>query len=286
MLATKLFQTVSKVSPSFTGRTITQINSANMIAKPVVQNTRFFSNRKTSVIPSILQQSMSPLMMNQQAIVQNKIEPKTDNTATVYLENPPQSTEEDKDAAAYLGVNNFYRGPNNHFYMLQFNPNANPSLNDYIELAKIQFYSKAPYGSISNVEISPQLMGNIQHLLQTSDIQCRALFFDKKRVPGDVQRVAELLFVVMTPGGFWNISCHATYLFLTSNKDQLCSNILKNLKVELRKTKKLEEVAKKAKKTTKLTKRMKVTKAEIGAVNVTVPENGEDMGTYVIEEEE
>jgi len=286
MLATKLFQTVSKVTPSFTGRTFTQTNSANMIAKPVVQNTRFFSNRK-SVIPSILQQSMSPLLLNQQNVmIQNKIEPKTDNTASVYLEHPPQSTEEDKDAAAYLGVNNFYRGPNNHFYMLQFNPNANPSLNDYIELAKIQFYSKAPYGSISNVEISPQLFGNIQHLLQTSDIQCRALFFDKKRVPGDVQRVAELLFVVMTPGGFWNISCHATYLFLTSNKDQLCTNILKNLKVELRKSKKLEETAKKAKKSTKLTKRVKLSQAEIGAVNVTVPENGEDLGTYVIEEEE
>lgn len=74
--------------------------NGNLIEINVTRTNLFL---ETSVIPSILQQSMSPLMMNQQAIVQNKIEPKTDNTATVYLENPPQSTEEDKDAAAYLG---------------------------------------------------------------------------------------------------------------------------------------------------------------------------------------
>lgn len=288
-MATKLFQTITRVSPLVGGKTATQFASVNMIAKPAVQNhARLFSNRKSSVIPSILQQNMSPVLLNQQnAMVQNKIKPKTDNTASVYLENPPLSTEEDKDAAAYLGVNNFYRGGNNHFYMIQFEPTTNPSIHDYVEAAKLQFYSKVPYGSISSVEISSQLLGNIQHLLQTSDIQCRALFFDKKRVPGDVQRVAELLFVIMTPGGFWNISCHSTYMYLTTNKDQLFGNILKNLHVELRKSAMKLEETKKAKKSSKLTKRKTITqKAPIGAINLIVPESNEELSGYVIEEDE
>jgi len=289
MLAKKVFQTVYKVTPLFAGRTVTPVVSANTIAKPAVQNAHF-SNRKNSVIPSILQQNNMPILLNQQnaAMVQSKIQPKTDNTASVYLENPPQATEEDKDAAAYLGVNNFYRGSNNHFYMIQFEPTSNPSINDYVELAKLQFYSKVPYGSISDVEISNELLGNIQHLLQTSDIKCKALFFDKKRVPGDVQRVAELLFVIMTPGGFWNISCHSTFMYLTSHKDQLFGNILKNLHVELRKSAmKAETISKKStKKPTKLTKRKTITqKAEIGAMNLLV-KDPEDLSSYVIEGEE
>jgi len=294
MLATKLFQTVTKAAPVLSGKSVTQLsNSVNLIAKPV-QNARCFSNgRKNALIPNILQQNnMSPILFNQQnAAAVQKISPKTDNTASVYLENPPQATEEDKDAAAYLGVNHFYRGGNNHFYMIQFEPTSNPSLHDYIESAKLQFYSKIPYGSISDVELSEQLLGNIQHLLQTSDIQCRALFFDKKRVPGDVQRVAELLFVIMTPGGFWNISCHSTFLYLTSHKDQLFGNILKNLHVELRKSalnKKIEETTKLPKKLskTRLTKRKKITqKAPIGSLNLAV-KDPEDLSSYVIEGEE
>jgi len=287
MLATKIFETVSKASPLFAGRTVTPLISANVIAKPAVQNA-FFSNRK-SVIPSILQQNNMPVLLNQQsaAMVQSKIKPKTDNTASVYLESPPQATEEDKDAAAYLGVNNFYRGSNNHFYMIQFEPTANPSLHDYVESAKLQFYGKVPYGSIADVQISEQLLGNIQHLLQTSDIQCKALFFDKKRVPGDVQRVAELLFVIMTPGGFWNISCHSTFMYLSSHKDQLFGNILKNLHVELRKSAmKLESTKKSTKKVTKLTKRKNITqKAPIGAMNLAV-KDPEDLSSYVIEGDE
>lgn len=292
MLATKFFQTFTKATPSFAhGRGVTQLTSANVIAKPAVQNNaRFFSNRKTSVIPSILQQTMSPVLLNlQNVMIQNKIKPKTDNTASVYLEKPPQATEEDKDAAAYLGVNNFYHGGNNHFYIIQFEPTANPNMDKYIEHAKVQFFSKVPYGSISNVEISPQLLVNIQHLLQTSDIQCKALFFDKKRIPGDVQRVAEILFVIMTPGGFWNVSCHSAYMYLALNKDQLFGNLLKNLHVELRKTA-MNETSKKPKTKKvmkKVTKRRKITqKAEIGALNLKVPENPEDFGVFVHEEEE
>jgi hypothetical protein len=47
---------------------------------------------------------VSPILLNQNAALQNKVKPKTDNTASVYLENPPSATEEDKDAAAYLGI--------------------------------------------------------------------------------------------------------------------------------------------------------------------------------------
>ena len=77
-------------------------------------------------------------------------------------------------------MNHFYRGANNNFYMIQFDP-AQDSITDYLEHAKLEFYGKIPYGSISEVELSNDLLGKIEHLLQSHDIECRALFFDKKK---------------------------------------------------------------------------------------------------------
>jgi hypothetical protein len=192
------------------------------------------ASQKIGLTP-LVHSGISALFPTQSVIVANKVIPKVDSTALVYLDNPPQHTEEDKDAAAYLGVNHFYRGPNNYFYMVQFEPSNNPSFENYIELVKLSFYGRAPYGTISEVTLSPELLKNFEHLLETKDIQCRTFFFDKSRIPKDVQRVAEVLIVIMTPGGFWMISCHGTYFQITANKDQMIGNILKNLHVELKK---------------------------------------------------
>lgn len=256
-----------------------------------VNPTSTFTTKSKSVLPSILnaQRNVNPALFlkDANALTGNKVAPKTDNTASVYLENPPPLAEEDKEAASYLGVNHFYRGANNNFYMIQFDP-AQDSINDYLEHAKLEFYGKIPYGSISEVELSNDLLGKIEHLLQSHDIECRALFFDKKKQPTDVQRVAELLFIVKTPGGFWNISCHSTYFHLATNKDLLFGTLLKNLRIDLR-SKTTSLTPKKMKKSSedhkdavlsdgtklpkkKLTKRKRVTAtATIGNLNLVQP---------------
>jgi len=247
------------------------------------QLTRNASQKKVGMTP-LVHSGISALFPTQSVIVANKVIPKVDSTALVYLDNPPQHTEEDKDAAAYLGVNHFYRGPNNYFYMVQFEPSNNPSFSNYIELVKLSFYGRAPYGTISEVTLSPELLKNFEHLLETKDIQCRTFFFDKSRIPKDVQRVAEVLIVIMTPGGFWMISCHGTYFQITANKDQMIGNILKNLHVELKKPENpiYQEVIQNLQKqresenlggnTTKLAnkgKRLPTQKAFAGSVNLT-----------------
>jgi len=231
---TKLLKT-TKIATKTTPvpKRITPITQLSLNTKLPIQLTRNASQKKIGLSP-LVHSGISALFPQQSVIVPNKVIPKVDSTALVYLDNPPQHTEEDKDAAAYLGVNHFYRSANNYFYMVQFEPSENPSFTNYIELVKLSFYGRAPYGTISEVNLSPELLVNFEHLLQTKDIQCKAFFFDKSRIPKDVQRVAEVLIVIMTPGGFWMISCHGTHMQLTANKDILIGGILKNLHVELK----------------------------------------------------
>jgi hypothetical protein len=160
-----------------------------------------------------------------------------DATASVYLENPPPQHEEDKEAAAYLGVNHFYRsGGLTSFCIMKFEPVKNIPLDNYIETTKLDFYSKVPYGTVSKVDLAPAVTSHLNKGLdEAENIESAALFFDKKRVPMELQRPAELSYILKTPGGFWNVSCHSTFFNLSTHKDSLFGSMLQNLRIELKK---------------------------------------------------
>jgi len=158
-----------------------------------------------------------------------------DATASVYLENPPPQHEEDKEAAAYLGVNHFYRsGGLTSFCIMKFEPVRNVPLESYIETTKLDFYSKVPYGTVSKVDLSPSVTSHLNKA-EAESLESAALFFDKKRVPMELQRPAELSYILKTPGGFWNVSCHSTFFNLSTHKDSLFGSMLQNLRIELKK---------------------------------------------------
>jgi hypothetical protein len=102
-------------------------------------------------------------------------------------------------------------------------------LDEYVELAKLDFFSRTPYGTISQVYFNPTLT---EHLNKEGIIYT-SLFFDKKGRPDLIQRPAEMIFILKTPGGFWSITCHTSFFVLASQKDALFGNLLKNLRVEL-----------------------------------------------------
>jgi len=159
-----------------------------------------------------------------------------DATASVYLENPPPQHEEDKEAAAYLGVNHFYRsGGLTSFCIMKFEPVKNTPLDNYIETTKLDFYSKIPYGTVSKVDLAPAVTSHLNKALEAENVESAALFFDKKRVPMELQRPAELSYILKTPGGFWNVSCHSTFFNLSTHKDSLFGSMLQNLRIELKK---------------------------------------------------
>jgi len=159
-----------------------------------------------------------------------------DATASVYLENPPPQHEEDKEAAAYLGVNHFYRsGGLTSFCIMKFEPVKNVPLENYIETTKLDFYSKVPYGTVSKVDLAPAVTSHLNKALEAESLESAALFFDKKRVPMELQRPAELSYILKTPGGFWNVSCHSTFFNLSTHKDSLFGSMLQNLRIELKK---------------------------------------------------
>jgi len=159
-----------------------------------------------------------------------------DATASVYLENPPPQHEEDKEAAAYLGVNHFYRsGGLTSFCIMKFEPVKNTPLDNYIETTKLDFYSKIPYGTVSKVDLAPSVTSHLNKALESENMESAALFFDKKRVPMELQRPAELSYILKTPGGFWNVSCHSTFFNLSTHKDSLFGSMLQNLRIELKK---------------------------------------------------
>jgi hypothetical protein len=183
---------------------------------------------KAALVPK---KSLAPrFLMLGGAELNGKIPPaELDPTANVYLAAPPHDHEEDKDVSALLGVNAFYRSSQS-FYMMKFHKNdTDMKLDDYVELAKLDFFSRTPYGTVSSVYINPALT---EHLNQQGIIYT-ALFFDKKGRPDVIQRPAEMIFILKTPGGFWSITCHTSFFVLASQKDALFGNLLKNLRVEL-----------------------------------------------------
>jgi len=158
-----------------------------------------------------------------------------DATTSVYLENPPPQHEEDKDAAAYLGVNHFYRsGGLTSFCLLKFEAVNDTPLDNYIETTKLDFYSKIPYGTVSRVDLAPSVTSHLK-ALESESMESAALFFDKKRVPMELQRPAELSYILKTPGGFWVVSCHSTFFNLSTHKDSLFAAMIQSLRIELKK---------------------------------------------------
>jgi len=185
-------------------------------------------NKSSSLVPK---KSLAPrFLMLGGAELNGKIPPaEQDPSANVYLAAPPNDHEEDKDVSVLLGVNAFYRSSQS-FYMMKFHKNeTDMKLDDYVELAKLDFFSRTPYGTVSQVFFNPALT---EHLNREGIIYT-ALFFDKKGRPDVIQRPAEMIFILKTPGGFWSITCHTSFFVLASQKDALFGNLLKNLRVEL-----------------------------------------------------
>jgi len=186
------------------------------------------ANKSAALVPK---KSLAPrFLMLGGAELNGKIPPaELDPSANVYLAAPPNDHEEDKDVSVLLGVNAFYRSSQS-FYMMKFHKNeTDMKLDDYVELAKLDFFSRTPYGTVSQVFFNPALTEhlNMQGIIYT------ALFFDKKGRPDVIQRPAEMIFILKTPGGFWSITCHTSFFVLASQKDALFGNLLKNLRVEL-----------------------------------------------------
>jgi len=105
----------------------------------------------------------------------------------------------------------------------------------YIEKVKLDFFSKAPYGTVSDVEFAPGVFEHLKESTDSENIATSALFFDKKKLPRDVQRPAELAILIKTPGGFWNVACHTTFYNLAAHKDSLIGALAQNLRVDLKK---------------------------------------------------
>lgn len=240
---------IAKVVPFvknvYFGTKMVRTSTAHCSAAPKFANIpkcNFSSAKRNAVVPN----TKPTALMGKFNVdsLQDKLPVNTDNTASVYLATVPPFTVEDKEAAAYLGVNNFYRHASNSgwqpssFYMLQFRPNAEENIDQYVEQIKLEFYAKLPYGIVSEVDLDSQILGHLANVLETHAVECKALFFDKKNNPSSGVRPAELLFIVKTPGGFWNVSCHASYFDLVAHKDQLFGSLIKNLRVELNKSSK------------------------------------------------
>jgi len=238
---------IAKVVPFvknvYFGTKMVRTSTAHCSAAPKFANIpkcNFSSAKRNAVVPN----TKPTALMGKFNVdsLQDKLPVNTDNTASVYLATVPPFTVEDKEAAAYLGVNNFYRHASNSgwqpssFYMLQFRPNAEENIDQYVEQIKLEFYAKLPYGIVSEVDLDSQILGHLANVLETHAVECKALFFDKKNNPSSGVRPAELLFIVKTPGGFWNVSCHASYFDLVAHKDQLFGSLIKNLRVELNKS--------------------------------------------------
>jgi hypothetical protein len=154
--------------------------------------------------------------------------PQQDQSASVYLTAPPNDHVEDKDIAKYLGVNAFYKSLYSYYSLKFEKKDSDIELRDYVERTKLEFYSKTPYGTISEVNLHPQL---VEHFVPELDFA--VLFLDKRGLPDIIQRIAEFVLFLKTPGGFWNISCTSTFYTLGSQKDILFGNLLKNLRIEL-----------------------------------------------------
>jgi len=199
-------------------------NSVNMVQKA------FFSSEKPAkaLVPST-SKSIAPKIM---WLAGNELSPKVpvdhDKTANVYLTVPPNGHEEDPDVANLLGVNQFFRSPNS-YYVLKFYPRESTvKLEDYVDMFKLDFYSRVPYGLISPLFLNSELIAHFD-----PSIKHEAFFLDKRGRPDLAQRPAEMVLIVKTPGGFWTASCSSTFYAIAAQKDTYFVPLMRNLKVDL-----------------------------------------------------
>jgi len=151
-----------------------------------------------------------------------------DKTANVYLTLPPNGHEEDPDVAHLLGVNHFYRSPNS-YYVLKFDPKEiNAKFEDYVDMFKLDFYSRVPYGLISPLFLNSELIAHID-----PSLKYEAFFLDKKGRPDLAQRPAEMVLILRTPGGFWTVTCTSTFYAIAAQKDNYFVPLMRNLRIDL-----------------------------------------------------
>ncbi len=101
------------------------------------------------------------------------------------------------------------------------------SLDNWMEMVKLDFFSRVPYGNISAVLLDPELTTHL------APFEFAALFLDKKGRPDAIQRSAEMNLVLKSPAGFWSVCCFGSWATLASQKDIFFGNLLKSLKAEL-----------------------------------------------------
>jgi len=186
----------------------------------------FFASEPGS--PSNISQSVAPkLLMLGGSDLNMKIVPlEHDTTAKVFFVHPPNDSEEDKETANILGFNSFFLARNS-YYSIKFEKKKDMTLDNYAEMAKLDFFSRVPYGTVSSVFLDPDMTTHL------SPFEFHALFFDKKGRPDAIQRSAEMALILKSPGGFWNVNCFGSWFTLASQKDNFFGNLLKNLKAEL-----------------------------------------------------
>ncbi len=116
---------------------------------------------------------------------------------------------------------------------------SNMKLSDYMEMLKLDFYSRVPFGTISSVQLDPTLIAHLP-----AELELHGLLLDKKGKPSvhsSMHRISEMVFAFKTPGGCWNTTITANYYTLSSQKETLVANLMKNLRVDLIKPEKTEE---------------------------------------------
>jgi len=150
-----------------------------------------------------------------------------DATAKVYFHNAPNDSEEDKETASALGFNSFFMARHSYYSIKFEQKHKDMTLDTYVDMLKLDFYSRVPYGTTSTVQLDPELTSHL------APFEFSAIFFDKKSRPDTVQRSAELTLILKSPGGFWSVCCFGSWLTLASQKEAFFGALLRSLKAEL-----------------------------------------------------
>jgi len=197
--------------------------SHQVMAHPtLVQKKPFSSEANSSNLPQV----NSKLLVLGGNEMMKVVPLEQDPTAKVYFHNAPNDSEEDKETAGLLGFNSFFLARNS-YYSIKFQSKQEMALDSYTEMLKLDFFSRVPYGTVSEVHLDPELTSHL------APFEFSAFFFDKKGRPDAVQRSAEMTLVLKSPGGFWSICCFGSWYTLASQKEIFFGNLLNCLKAEL-----------------------------------------------------
>lgn len=165
-----------------------------------------------------------------------------DASASVILV-PPQGYIEDKISAGKYGITQFLHkksGDVSSAFSVCFREHEKDTeeitVSKYVEMKKVQFWSSNPYGMVSDVRLSDEATAHIRKSATSkrsskSQVSLSAVLFDVK---GLEPRSGQLMLVIRTPGGFWEISWHSAIDDIYSNKS-LLEEMLSNLSVAINK---------------------------------------------------